>query len=100
MKAKRLAYITLILSLFSAAACTKPPGAKLPAELKDSYRQDSGGWIYLHLAGSPREVGFQHGYHLAPEIDDALQMFAYFLEKSTGHDWAFYREAASRRVCP
>jgi hypothetical protein len=100
MKVKRLALWALVLWIVAAAACTRPAGAELPPELKDSFRQDASGWIYIHLAGSPREVGYQHGYHLAPEIDDALQMFAYFLEKSTGHDWAFYREAASRMFWP
>jgi hypothetical protein len=100
MKAKKVAILAIALSLILVSACTKPAGAKLPAELKDSFRQDANGWIFVHLAGTPREVGFQNGYHLAPEIDDALQMFAFFLEKSSGHDWAFYREAASRMFWP
>jgi len=58
------------------------------------------GWVFVHLEGTAREVGFQNGYHLAAEIDDALQMFGFFLEKATGHDWAFFREAASRMFWP
>jgi hypothetical protein len=100
MKTKRLAVLALALSLVLGAACSKPTGGTLPAELRDSVRQDASGWIYVRLAGSPREVGFQHGYHLAAEIDDALRMFAFFLEKAAGRDWAFFRGAAERLFWP
>ena len=40
--------------------------------LKTAYRFEEGGWIYVHLEGSPGQVGFQHGYLLAPEIADAF----------------------------
>ena len=35
------------------------------------YRFERGGWIYVHLEGSPHDIGYQHGYLLAPEIADA-----------------------------
>ena len=28
------------------------------------------GWIQVHLEGSPADIGFHHGYLLAPEIKD------------------------------
>jgi hypothetical protein len=69
--------------------------------LKNSSREDRGGWIYVHLEGTPAQIGFQHGYHLAPEIDDCLKMFAYYFEKgSTQKDWKFFREAAARIFWP
>ncbi|MBM3284637.1 MAG: peptidase C45, partial [Candidatus Aminicenantes bacterium] len=92
--------VILVFLGFGLAACKKPARSGLPSELKDSYRQDVNGWIYVHLEGAPAEVGFQHGYHLAAEIDDALKMFAPFLQKSAGRDWAFFREAASRMFWP
>jgi len=36
------------------------------------YRFERGGWIYVHLEGSPHDIGYQHGYLLAPEIADAF----------------------------
>ena len=69
--------------------------------LKDSYREERNGWIYVRLEGTPRQVGFQHGYHLAPEIDELLQMFAYYFEKgSAKKPWSFFREAAERIFWP
>ena len=90
--------ITLIL-LFPLA-CAKKKEPPLPAELKNSARQDSNGWVIVHLEGTPREVGFQHGWHLAAEIDDLLRMFAFYAEKGTGRNWDFYRETAARLFWP
>src|SRR5258708_17483527 len=46
--------------------------------LEKSYRFQQGGWTYVHLEGSPSEIGFQHGYLLAPEIADALEAIRLF----------------------
>lgn len=100
MTVRKPMFMALVPVLMLAGACSRPAGTGPPAEIKDSFRQEANGWIFVHLAGSPREVGFQHGYHLAAEIDDALQMFAFYLEKSTGRAWSFYREAASRMFWP
>lgn len=70
------------------------------ARLAKSSREDKNGWIYIHLEGKPADIGYQHGYLLAPEIDDALKMFSQFLEGSTKKNWDFYREAAARIFWP
>jgi Phospholipase B len=64
-----------------------------PRLLKAS-RQDKAGWIYIHLQGTPKEIGYQHGYLLAPEIDTTIQAVSYALLHLTQHDWEFYRSAA------
>jgi len=66
-----------------------------PRLLKAS-RQEKAGWIYIHLEGSPGEIGYQHGYLLAKEIDEGLHMMKYFLKNSTGKNWDFYREAVRK----
>jgi len=63
-------------------------------------RTEKNGWIVLHLEGTPREIGRQHGTLLAPEIDDALRMIAHFLAGSTKEPWSFYRQAAERMFWP
>jgi hypothetical protein len=97
---KTTALIGLTLFLIWFSACSKPAKSTFPAELKNSYRQDTNGWIYVHLEGGPRQIGFQHGYHLAAEIDDALRMFGSLVDKAAGHDWAFFREAAAKMFWP
>jgi hypothetical protein len=37
-------------------------------------RPERNGWTFVHLEGTPSEIGFQHGYLLAPEIEDALKV--------------------------
>jgi hypothetical protein len=64
--------------------------------LGNATREDKNGWIYLHLAGSPGDIGFQHGYLAAKEIDTMIRMLKYYLPSSSGKDWAFYRGAAHR----
>lgn len=86
------------LALFvSCSACAAPRHAD---SVGKAWRQDRAGWVYVHLEGRPRELGYQHGYLLAPEIDDALQMFRMFVKRSSGKDWSFYRSAARRMFWP
>ena len=87
----------LFLALFSLALSVSSQTDK---RLAGSSRYEKAGWIYIHLEGSPAQIGFQHGYLLAPEIDDALKMFKYFYPKTTGRDWAFYRKAAHDLFIP
>ena len=57
----------------SLARAEQPP--KLPSHntyIEETqgkgYRFERDGWIYVHLEGSPLEIGYQHGYLLAPEV--------------------------------
>jgi hypothetical protein len=47
-----------------------------PRLAKASARPELNGWIFVHLEGTPSEIGFQHGYLLAPEIEDAQKVIA------------------------
>jgi len=71
-----------------------------PAEIAKASRADADGWIHIHLEGSPRQIGFQHGWLLAAEIDDLLKTLDVFLAGSTGRDWAFFRASAERMFWP
>jgi hypothetical protein len=64
------------------------------ATLAKASRFERNGWIYIHLEGSPEEIGYQHGYLLAREIDEALRVFKKYLPRTTKRDWQFYRKAA------
>jgi hypothetical protein len=57
-------------------------------------RENKNGWIYLHAEGAPADIGYQHGYLLANDIDTSIQAVSYLLEHDTHRDWKFYREAA------
>ena len=97
-----IAVVALLSFLLSPAACSKKTGPPVaaPAESAKGSRVEANGWIQIHLEGTGREIGFQHGWLLAPEIDDLMKALAHFLEGSTKRNWAFFRGAAERMFWP
>ncbi|MGB2644542.1 MAG: C45 family peptidase [Candidatus Acidiferrum sp.] len=81
------------------AAGQEPTGTNDP-RLKRAQRFEDGGWIYVHLEGSPSEIGFQHGYLLAPEIEDAFAAVSAGMMHDTQRDWTFFRQAAHEMLWP
>jgi hypothetical protein len=69
-------------------------------QLSKAHRFEKDGWIYVHLEGSPEDVGYQHGYLLANEIADLLRVIKPYLESSSRRGWSFYRDAAERMLWP
>jgi hypothetical protein len=61
---------------------------------QNGYRFDENGWIYLHIEGEPYERGFQHGYLVAPELDEILRSLKYLTYWNTGMEWEYFVEAA------
>jgi hypothetical protein len=61
---------------------------------------DKSGWIQVRLAGTPQEIGFQHGSLLAGEILDAKKAIQLLLQHDTGKDWDFYRSTARDMLWP
>ena len=84
--------VLMIIGMFSA--CKQPQTKANP--LGKAYRQNKNGWIYVHLEGTPAQIGYQHGYLLSKEIDTLLKVMQYYLPYSSHKDWNFYRSAASR----
>jgi len=58
------------------------------------YREETDGWIFVHIQGPPRRRGIQYGYLLAPEIDDFIKVLKVYLKENTGKEWDFFRNAA------
>jgi len=75
--------------------------ASPPPQLQGSFRRpQKNGWIFVHLQGSPSQIGFQHGYLLSAEIEDFLRVERVSLPHDSGRDWAFFREAAQTVFLP
>src|SRR5512140_357918 len=89
-----VAGFTLVASLFSFAQ------TKDDAKLKGSYRFDRANWAYVHLEGSPAQVGYQHGSLLAKEIEDAFEAVKYKDTYRTKRDWNFFRDTAKNVLWP
>ncbi len=87
----------LLVALVSALASAKDSS---DARLRKAYRFQQGGWTYVHLEGAPADVGYQHGYLLAPEIADAFAAIKLYDTHQSGKDWEFFRSAAREMLWP
>ncbi|HVB34726.1 MAG TPA: C45 family peptidase [Patescibacteria group bacterium] len=76
------------------------PSSPQEARLEGAYRFEEDGWIYVHLQGSPENIGFEHGFLLAPEIADAFRAVRLEDVYTTDRGWAFYRRAAQEMLWP
>jgi len=95
----KTAALLLVLAFGLSAAPAREP--QNDPRLKKSFRRpDQNGWIFVHLEGSPSEIGFQHGYLLAPEIEDAQKVVALGLTHDSKKDYAFFRTAAEKVLWP
>jgi hypothetical protein len=68
--------------------------------IANASRAEKKGWIEVRLEGSPRELGYQHGWLLFAEIEDALQVTRLSLTHDGKRDWDFYRGAAKTVFWP
>lgn len=96
------ALLLTLLILVSGCTSRRDTTAKEPdsPRLAKSRREDRNGWVFVHLEGSPRDIGYQRGWHLAAETDDLLAALSFYLEKSSNRPWSFFREAAERMFWP
>ncbi|HET9321292.1 MAG TPA: C45 family peptidase, partial [Bryobacteraceae bacterium] len=95
----KTAALLLVLAFGLSAAPAREPQND-PRLKKSLRRPDQNGWIFVHLEGSPSEIGFQHGYLLAPEIEDAQKVVALGLTHDSKKDYAFFRNAAEKVLWP
>ncbi len=69
--------------------------------MKNAFRRPpSNGWTFVHLEGTPAEIGYQHGYLLAAEILDMKGLAALELSHDSKKDWTFYRTEARDMMWP
>jgi len=89
------------LVVLAGVCLAQTPGGPLSdASLRKAYRFQRGGWTYVHLEGSPSEIGFQHGYLLGAEIQDAFDAIKLFDTHETQRDWNFFRTTAREMLWP
>ena len=96
---RRLKFLSILL-LLGCAAALLPREPQSDPRLERAFRREQNGWVFVHLEGAPSQIGFQHGYLLAPEIQDAQKVIALLLNRDTERDWAFFREAAKTMLWP
>ena len=81
------------LTLSAAPARVNQPDQRLSKAFRNP---ELNGWIFVHLEGTPSDIGFQHGYLLAPEIEDVHKTIVLGLTHDTHKPYAFFRTAAEQ----
>ena len=90
-----------LLLLVCAAGCALAADSQGDAaRLKPAYRFERSKWIYVHLEGSPADIGYQHGYLLSAEIADGFNTVKFKDTYRTKRDWEFFRETAKTIIWP
>jgi hypothetical protein len=90
---------SLLLLVLAVSLVSREP--QVDERLKNSYRRpEKSGWTFVHVEGTPAEIGFQHGYLLAPEIRDALKVTELELTHDSSKSWGFFRHAAHEELWP
>jgi Phospholipase B len=71
------------------------------SNLRGSFRlPPKNGWTYVHLEGTPHQIGFQNGYLLAAEIADFRKVVMLEAEHDYNKPWSFFRDAAQNMMWP
>jgi len=100
---RRTALVALLfaasLPVASLAAAARSTSSD-PRLAKAFRRPEQNGWIFVHLEGTPAEIGFQHGYLLAPEIEDVHKVIALGLKHDSHKPYNFFRTAAEKVLWP
>ncbi len=91
---------TLALSTGKPSAMGQKTAPASDPRLSKAWRFERGGWVYVHLEGKPAEIGYQHGYLLAPEIEDAFKTVQFQDTRRTRRDWQLFRDTARQLLWP
>jgi hypothetical protein len=92
--------LVLLCGLAGVAAAKQDATKGDEARLKGAYRFERVGWLYVHLEGAPADIGYQHGYLLAPEIEEGFRVVQFKDVRRTKRDWNFYRATAQNILWP
>src|SRR5260370_18248881 len=93
-----IAVVCSVIVFAGGAAAMK---AKTDERLKGAFRRPAvNGWTFVHLEGTPAQIGYQHGYLLAAEIQDLYKVYTLELTHDNGKDWNFFRAAAKNSLWP
>ncbi len=101
MKKLSLLILTLlILTVYLQGQTVGSLSENQKNRLANGYRHEKSGWTYLHIEGSPKDRGFQHGYLLAGEITENFRLLRIRWEYETAMEWSWYVEHAGKILTP
>jgi len=83
-----------------AGSAVSPTQPAPTARMGPAYRYEKGGWSYVHLEGTPAQIGYQHGFLLAAEIEDTFHVLKLEDTHQTKRDWEFFRQSGKKMLWP
>ena len=69
-------------------------------KIKNGYRTEKNGWIYISIKGNPKERGYANGYLLAPELKEIFKMLDFNFMKDSGYSREFISEIINELYGP
>jgi len=87
-------------SITSGPAAEKSIVSEERPSVAPGYRIDRGGWAFVHLEGTPEQIGFQHGSLLSAEIEDTVKVIKLESTHDTKRNWEFFRGASRKMLWP
>ena len=95
-----LASITALVGALLCGSSPAPAQSAAPSALHGAYSFPQNGWTYVHLEGSPHDIGFQHGYLMKDVIEDNLSVYRLEASHLDERDWSFFRDTAKTILWP
>jgi hypothetical protein len=92
--------LLILLGCLSSVCVGQTTAQAKNPDLHGAYRFERANWVYVHLQGTPNQIGFEHGYLLTPEIARAMSGIRLQNTHSTGRDWQFFRATAKNIYWP
>ena len=100
---KKFSLLLFFLIALTAAVFSQSPGQLSDSQrnrLAKAYRFERNGWTYLHIEGSPKDRGFQHGYLMAKEIKENFRLLSARWTYQTAMEWSWFVQNASKILSP
>src|SRR5579871_66906 len=97
---RRIPVLCAVLLLGLAVTLISREPVTNPRLKKAGRLPERAGWIPVYLEGSPADIGFQHGYLLAPEIKDNFKAISVEMTHDEKRDWEFFRKTAREVFWP
>lgn len=96
----RLAFLIACGGVF-VAQCARHGQPSSDSRLEGGFRNPTKqGWIFVHLEGGASAIGFQHGYLLAPEIEDSKRAIELSTTHGVNRSWSELRAIAQKYFWP
>lgn len=101
MQVRRTLFLAPILLIAAGLLLSHDSSQAASDDLHGGFRlPQKNGWTFVHLQGTPHQIGYQNGYLLAREVEDALNVVKLESEHDYKKPWSFFRDAAQNVMWP